>query len=188
MFSEKQLASIVAEVLDKDENIEWASNVSEYLNISELSEGVLGLYLDGNMAVDGQLILYTGFSGVINENDDTLQDILDVKQENPTDLTDIPETFAENPTGNQLPNADKSNLTADEVERIKEKMLELIKRGYIKMAGTIYKISCYTITDTTIDFNAGYFQYASGVIDAYSTFHAKLFISNSEYVYETDEL
>lgn len=187
MFSEKQIIDIVADVLAKDENIEWVESLKEVLYVAE--DGMITLVTDFN--TDGADIFMSGgtlhvgsWNEVRNEDNGSLQDALEPKLENPTHLDGLEETFATSPTGHQLPDDDKSSLTAEEITAIKANMLYWIKKGYIYAGGAdILKLQGYYISDFLIEIYAGYllYDFSNNSWDTAKTYRISLDISSATY-------
>lgn len=187
MFSEKQLASIVAEVIGKvlpedfDEIMESFTLDEATLNIGKQVDFLEDAQFEGNLFVDA-------WDYIIDGNDKTLQEALDEKLENPTELSGIEDTFSSTPTGNQLPEDNKSNLTAEEEEALFNNALYWIKRGYIKINGTdVYKITTYSVEDTFLSFSTQSLELDSngGINSAYCIY---VVINKSTHSYNYTEI
>lgn len=187
MFSEKQLASIVAEVLSKNENIEWVESLKDYIEY-DTDNNVVSINSEVTIN-DSGLDIPTPSDLYFYDEDKTLGDLLDEKQDkNPTDLSGIVNTFGDNPIQHQLPAEDKSNLTTEEENQIWNNMLYWIKKGYVRDGNLIIKLGMYYIEESSLTIFASCAIYDSGAADEYEQRKARIDKTNHEYVFLSESV
>ena len=194
MYSKNQIAVIAKNVVDNNEVIK---NISYDPEDDSLNIDVL-LYLNGEAHFTDvaqfeneiQVDVPDNIHFINEYEEATLQDKLDEKQDIVSFESE--DTFGNDLTNHKLYDSDKTGLTTEEVNTLKENMLYWIKKGYFSYGTTKYRITIfdYNSSNISMSFYEVTAQENQGDIEitGYTALSCGLNINASSYSYKHEEL
>lgn len=171
MFSKNQIEKIVNDVVDNKYKYFSYNADDDRFDFESIVYFNEGLFCDPH-------------SIIVDENEKSLQDLLDEKQDLP--IFDGENTFGNDLINHKLYNESKSNLTNEEIATLQENMIYWIKKGYVS-SGTAKKfLQNVNVDETTIYFSYSqpfYVENNGLELDGTEQLQVSLNITSREYTY-----